>query len=381
MAATSKKKTVSRRKKSDIASSKRRAVISTTRRYRQHTNELTRSADPFDVIDQAPTPTSNYKKHIPGSDGPKGTMYEQRVVAFVDILGFKEIIARSATDEALVRRIYGALDLRHDNFAEVFAAEVGLNRTSADFDDLFHTFSDCIVISVRPQIEEVGLLVFMVFRVCRQLLGNGFFSRGGVAKGSLYHRVDKQFDTIGSSIVQSSGPLPVPMVFGPAFVDAYNFESAHADGPRVILQQGVWKDIDSYCSKNSDKLAHFLRAHVKRAADGPAYIDIFADLENDGNFYNERRDLDAELKAIHKNICDELDRAADKPHHFKKNAQLARQFNDALLASARKQHVIPSSKLPTGHKDQASPVVHQPDAAHELSSSIGSTANAVRLAR
>jgi len=100
----------------------------------------------------AKTNAPKTKPALTPTDGPKDAVYEERVVAFVDILGFKEIIVRSARDENLVRRIHSALDLRHDNFAAVFAAEVGLQMAPKDFDDLFHTFSDCIVISVRPKI-------------------------------------------------------------------------------------------------------------------------------------------------------------------------------------------------------------------------------------
>lgn len=285
--------------------------------------------------------------HLKGAeaDAPKDAIYDDRVVAFVDILGFKEIVLRSAADPDLVRRIHNALDLRRDNFAKLFAAEVGLDREPNSFDDLFHTFSDCIVISVRPTVEEVGLLVFMAFRICRQLLTNGFLSRGGVARGKLLHRVNGH-----SELPKDSDGLvaPVPMVFGPAFIEAYNFESAHADGPRVILQNAVWQLIDQHCEQQPHtKLAAFLRDHVRRAVDGPAYIDIFADFQSSGRFYNSRRDLDSEISVIHSHICGALDHAADKPHHFKKNAQLARQFNTAIRLSERHQHQIPASKLPS----------------------------------
>lgn len=284
------------------------------------------------------------------TDAPQRSIYEERVVAFIDILGFKEIVMRSAYDDALARRIYGALDLRHDNFAKYFADEVDLDWAPADFDDLFHTFSDCIVISVRPRAEEIGLLIFVIFRICRQLLSDGFLSRGGIAKGLLYHRASRQLDTAGASCDTDQGPPSVPIVFGPAFIDAYNFESAHAGGPRVILQNKVWQEIDTYClAYPNKKLAGFFRAHVKRADDGPAYVDLFADFVSNGNFYDAKRNLDDEIRAIKEHICDALDRAADKPNYFKKNAQLARLFNRAVRKSERSEHLIPESKLPSSN--------------------------------
>jgi hypothetical protein len=271
-------------------------------------------------------------------DYPKGVKYEERVVAFVDVLGFKEIIARSVSDPELVHRIFYALDVRKDDWATMYAADVGLQRKPEEFTDRFHSFSDCVVMSVGTKIEDIGLLVYGIFKLCRQLLVQGFASRGGIAKGLLYHHDEVQ-------AVAGSNRAPT-MVFGPAFIDAYQFESSHADGPRVILQNKVWQQINSYCSENpSEKLAKFLSTHIQRAEDGPAFIDLFADFGL-SHFYDTNRDLSAEMKQIQTHICQALDSSTDRPLHFKKNAQLAREFNKAVERANQVEFRIPKSKLP-----------------------------------
>lgn len=271
-----------------------------------------------------------------GTDSPKGVQYEQRVVAFVDILGFKEIIRSSQNNPDLVRRIFSALDVRKDDWAAMYAAEVGLTKVPADFDDRFHSFSDFITMSVRPEIEEIGLLIYSIFKVCRQLLGQGFLSRGGIAIGDLYHRD-------GSD---SEGTEEPSMIFGPAFIDAYLFESSHADGPRVILQNKLWQKIDDYRKTNkSTKLAKFFEVHLPRADDGPAFIDLFVDF-HDNIFYDGDKNLNTEIEGIHRHICKALDESIDKPHYFKKNADLAKEFNRAVTRAELTQFVIPASKLP-----------------------------------
>jgi len=45
-------------------------------------------------------------------------------------------------------------------------------------------------------------------------------------------------------------------------------------------------------------------------------------------------------------MCDALDHTADKPHYFKKNAQLARLFNVAVEKADLHAYKIPGSKLP-----------------------------------
>jgi len=90
----------------------------------------------------------------------------------------------------------------------MFSSEVGLNATPEYFDDRFHSFSDFVVMSVRPKVEEIGLLVYGIFKICRQLLGQGFTSRGGIAVGLLYHR-DNADGHAGNSIAPSMFLVPL----------------------------------------------------------------------------------------------------------------------------------------------------------------------------
>jgi hypothetical protein len=235
-------------------------------------------------------------------------------------------------------RIFYALDVRKDDWATMYALDVGLDRKPDEFADRFHSFSDCIVMSVGTDIEDIGLLIYGIFKVCRQLLGQGFASRGGIAMGPLYHHDESQSAAVGSRAPS--------MVFGPAFIDAYQFESSHADGPRVILQNQVWKKIDEYCEAYpSTKLSKFFRAHIQRADDGPAFIDLFADFGTN-MFYETKRDLSSEMQRIRDFICSALDHSLDKPHFFKKNAQLAREFNSAVNRADKPGFQIPRDKLP-----------------------------------
>lgn len=278
------------------------------------------------------------------SDAPKGVTYTERVTAFVDILGFKEIVLRSAkkSNPDLIGRIHSALDIGKDDLARVYIAELLLKDTHPDdFDDRFHTFSDCIIISVKPDPLEIGLLVYTIFKICRRLLQAGFISRGGVSVGDLFHRTDD--DKTGA-----------PMVFGPAFLEAYALESTHAEGARVILQKTLVKKIMEFKRANPNaRLTKFFTAHIKTADDGPSFIDLFADFP--GNcFYDRHLDVSSEIETIRQRLCDALEDTADKPSQFRKNAMLAREFNFAVQAASDHQRdpsllnfVIPAEVLPS----------------------------------
>ncbi|RQY29725.1 hypothetical protein DF113_34370 [Burkholderia stagnalis] len=204
-----------------------------------------------------------------------------------------------------------------------------------DFKDRMTSFSDCVVISVDPDIREIGLLVYIIFKISRQLLRAGFLSRGGVAKGQLYHADNTASRSTGT-----------PMVFGPAFISAYQFESTHADGPRVILENSVREHIRRKCRDiRNSRLTAFLETHIKRAEDGPAYIDIFADFGT-STYYEAAPDISSEVETIRAHICSALDQSADRPLHFRKNAVLARQFNKAVQRAGWPRYVIDGELLP-----------------------------------
>src|SRR5690606_28003899 len=99
-----------------------------------------------------------------------------------------------------------------------------------------------------------------------QWLSMKYLSRGGIARGQVLHR---------------TGEGVAPMVFGPAFVDAYKLESQVADLPRIILSQAVRKECDELQGR-SDKLGQFVKQLVRRCDDGPKCIDVFAHLRHRG---------------------------------------------------------------------------------------------------
>lgn len=246
-----------------------------------------------------------------GDDSDKPIAYDDRTVAFLDILGFKEHIKASERDPDLVTKIHDALSFKDPidlPLAEDFARRLDLERDTLT--DFTQSFSDCIAISTGTTPEDIGLLVFMVFQKSRELLLKGFISRGGISMGKLFH----------------DGNL----LFGPAFNKAYLLESTHADGARVILDTKTREAIYTYTAAHTDTpLAEFLTTHIRRAKDGPAYIDLFADLRKSG-FYKGTSVSPETVGTLRTVLCDALNKNSDSPVHFRKVATLAHSFNAAL---------------------------------------------------
>jgi hypothetical protein len=145
--------------------------------------------------------------------------YENRLVLFIDILGFRQIIQRTCSknvgqNKQLIQNIFNAFN----NYSTFFSDE-GIN------DELFKSkkitqFSDTIVVSFI--LKDPGDILFTLsncLHLIMSLIWRGFLCRGGIAYGKLIH-TDK-------------------LIFGPALVEAYDLEEKAALYPRVVISESV----------------------------------------------------------------------------------------------------------------------------------------------
>ena len=158
--------------------------------------------------------------------------YETRLVAFVDILGFKEKINQSVTDEEAHKKIYYALKrilkMRESIESDT---EKGYNYSNIRVT----TFSDSAVISYPLEPGSGNLFYILLDLIFLQidLLQHDVLLRGGITAGKLYHD--------GS------------IVYGPAMNEAYLLESELADYPRIIIvQDKLIECIKETCSSHHD---------------------------------------------------------------------------------------------------------------------------------
>jgi hypothetical protein len=130
--------------------------------------------------------------------------YEEYIVTFLDILGFRDLITTRSAEE--VDQII-KLTRRHAADEKGEQKELGL-RTVA--------FSDS-VIRMRKASETSGLFFELMDLLHAQagLLGYGVLVRGGIALGKVFQEEDR--------------------IFGPGFVEAYELESKVAVYPRIVV--------------------------------------------------------------------------------------------------------------------------------------------------
>ncbi|MDP9700534.1 hypothetical protein [Paenibacillus polysaccharolyticus] len=162
--------------------------------------------------------------------------YEDRVVAFIDILGFREHVKQTLHNSSHARNLQRVLEfiskLKHDNDEGILAQKELGKEVSV--------FSDSIVISYPLSLESASFYLLLdISHLQLEMMGLGILMRGGVTIGELFHN-----DNI---------------VYGPAMIEAYELESKMAIYPRVIvnpmvLEEGIKKAVHDL----EDELEHLL---------------------------------------------------------------------------------------------------------------------------
>lgn len=166
--------------------------------------------------------------------------YSDRLIAFIDVLGFRNLVDKSANDSdessIILKRMTGALYHSVERLRKDFSGRIQ-----------FTHFSDSFAIStaVSPKQCENHSFVFALMCVIDEFLMDGMLLRGGITQGKLIHT-----DTY---------------LFGPAMNRACHLESLVAKFPRIILDTHV-ADFSEH-----NMVIDFIRSDC----DGHRFIDYF----------------------------------------------------------------------------------------------------------
>jgi len=182
------------------------------------------------------------------------------VVAFVDILGYKELTRKAHKDgkspELLIRlhqtllKAYHQLDECDEDGEKYF--QLDIPRFNKDTYKIA-TFTDNIVIGY-PIRKDAEMELWSIFSklACFQLemANEGFFIRGAITIGDVY--------------------MDELTVFGEGLIDAYDGETKNAVNPRIILTQSA-----------QDKVIKNVEKHVRdlyRDADGRFFLNYLSSI-------------------------------------------------------------------------------------------------------
>ena len=180
--------------------------------------------------------------------------YEDRIVAFIDVLGFKEMVRRSFDPSTSKTDV--------ENFNHIKQI-LGIIHKTFDFDEVLKDrwdvslFSDSVIITFPIfKNSEVFNILILLLHLNMELIGEKIVCRGAIVRGFCYHK---------NSIV-----------FGPAVVQAIENEKK-AEFPRIIVDKDVLKTGVEYPApqNSSEDEYQSLKHIVRKDTDGEYFINYF----------------------------------------------------------------------------------------------------------
>lgn len=233
--------------------------------------------------------------------------YEHRYCAYVDILGFRELVIG-------LRNGSVRFEMLRDLLLTFHAPQKGSTK-SWDTDFRAQSISDAVAISTS--VNSIGLFeVFNALEVLTlELLKHGYFARGALVKGMLYH--DER------------------MVLGEALVRASDIETNIVRYPRIMVTREIVEDLAKYAEIESENVT---TNRLLQAEDGPWFVNVLGRVA--GNVYrtqidninrppSQRTQL-AEYATLQDMIQKRLDESAHNPSHFDKVQWFANYWNSSF---------------------------------------------------
>jgi hypothetical protein len=184
--------------------------------------------------------------------------YENRVVAFIDILGFKNMLDETVNkkDEDLEENI-DKLIAAYNEINELWKEDRNDN-SKLNSSRKVTIFSDSIVVSFQvSEPSQVFKTLVDIKHLVMSLVNREILCRGAISVGKLIHTDE--------------------YIFGPALVEAYTLESKAALYPRIILDREIVKigaenrnQVNDYFEEQNS-----LEMLLEKDSDGMYYIDYF----------------------------------------------------------------------------------------------------------
>jgi hypothetical protein len=173
--------------------------------------------------------------------------YENKIVCFIDILGFRNLVNDTEKDPQKVYDILSDIRTAITDWSKV--------AISQNIDLKITQFSDSIVFSFNPVKHY-----FMTFHFFKELsvnmvLKHGVIFRGGITYGKIHH--DNE------------------LVFGPGMIQAYDLESKIASVPRIIIDKAALDLTNEDGKTIKDYPGQFV---FKIEETGYSYVDYIVDV-------------------------------------------------------------------------------------------------------
>lgn len=236
--------------------------------------------------------------------------YKDRYCAFVDILGFRQLIDRLGTESSQFEALRALLARVHG------AKSDGPSDQPSDF--RAQSISDAVAISTLPTHGGLANIFNAPQLLAVDLLVEGYFIRGAVVRAPLYH--DDR------------------MVFGRALVQAYSLETEVVKFPRIMVAREVRDDVIRFSASSKVRSSFPDATCLRQSLDGPMYLDILRPVvallkKNEHPFEKlgpEEKTRHRKYLGIRDRIQQRYEESMDTPRHFEKVRWFAQYWNEVI---------------------------------------------------
>lgn len=252
--------------------------------------------------------------------------YDNRIVAFIDILGFSSMIKQSETDPLIMEKLLKAL-----KYLKNYESPEGWNLDTIEIEedaqkrgvDTFKIeektnvtcFSDSIIVSVNLSglgiNEAISTLIANLSYIGAYLLTEGILVRGGITIGNLIHTKDG-------------------IVLGQALIDSYRTESNIAIFPRIVLSEKLLNQLNYPITSKRQRYPY--HQYLNRFSDGCVgfhQLIFFQVIQSWTELTDDK--LEENLRKAKKVIINGLDSCLENPNIYKKYSWLKKQYNDLII--------------------------------------------------
>jgi hypothetical protein len=231
--------------------------------------------------------------------------YQERYCAFVDILGFSALVGGLRDGTVQFETIRNLL-------RQIYTPQGPLNVGLGPTDFRAQSISDGVALSTRRNPIGLTVLCATLSELSLALLHEGYFTRGAVCKGLLYHDDS--------------------MVFGEALIRAYRLEQEVVKYPRIMVTKDVVEDA------MASELREDFSQQIKQAEDGPYFIHVLWRLRMLLDMI-QKHPMDEQypepdfsyFATIREMIQRRFSESVDTPKHFEKVQWFARYWNNSII--------------------------------------------------
>jgi hypothetical protein len=270
--------------------------------------------------------------------------YENHIVAFVDILGFKEIIKQSERSLKKMQLIFQTLEFLKKRESpnkwtlQLIEIEDDFQNRPINNFDIKHllactSFSDSIVVSVKCNElntnEIVSTLIANLSYIGAKLMTEGILLRGGITIGKLIH--------------QNNGIL-----MGQALIDAYQLESNSAKFPRILISNKLIDQLNYPIDSKKQRFPY--HQYLDRFDDGFVGFHqmIYFQVLQNSNIL-DKKILKRELNKIRKTIINGLDSSFEHADTHLKYHWLKSEYEKLIITKIEKKKIYNLNEGLRGH--------------------------------